>query len=164
LHYLNEWKLVEIKGRAKVIFMQVKDMMTSKVECISPEDPIRDAAQLMKSLDVGFLPVLDDGRLVGTLTDRDIVLRVIAEGKDVQYCKARDVMTSDVFWCYEDQNVDEVADCMAEKETRRMLILDHAKRLVGVVSIGDLAKVGGEQQKTGETIKEIAEAPPASAA
>jgi CBS domain-containing protein len=140
--------------------MNVSEIMSRKVEIISPETPIRDAAQKMKAYDVGFLPVGDNDRLVGTVTDRDMVIRVIAEGKDAEYCKTRDVMTSDVFWCYEDQTVDEVADYMAEKEVRRVLILNRAKRLVGVVSIGDLAKTGGEQQKTGELIKEIAEAPP----
>src|SRR5437016_12018057 len=83
--------------------MQAKDLMTKNVECISPEMPIRDAAQKMKALDVGFLPVCENDRLIGALTDRDIVLRTIANGKDVEYSKARDVMTNDAFWCYEDQ-------------------------------------------------------------
>ena len=143
--------------------MQAKDLMTKNVECISPEMPIRDAAQKMKALDVGFLPVCENDRLIGALTDRDIVLRTIANGKDVEYSKAHDVMTNDTFWCYEDQTSDEVADYMAEKEIRRVLILNRKKRLVGVISIGDLAKAG-EEQITGETIKDIAAAPPAQAA
>jgi CBS domain-containing protein len=143
--------------------MQAKELMSSKVECVSPEIQVQDAAQKMKSLDVGFLPVCENDRLVGALTDRDIVLRVIAEGKDVKDCKARDVMTTDVFWCYEDQTSDEVAGYMAEKEIRRVLILNRDKRLVGVISIGDLAK-GGEEQITGETIKDIAAAPPSPGA
>ena len=112
---------------------------------------------------MGFLPVCENDRLVGALTDRDIVLRVIADGKDLKKCKARDVMTDDVFWCYEDQTADEVADYMAEKEVRRVLILNRDKRLVGVISIGDLAK-RGEEKITGETIRDIATAPPAQAA
>jgi CBS domain-containing protein len=102
--------------------------------------------------------VCERDRLVGTLTDRDIVLRVIANGKEVDACKARDIMTTDVHWCYEDQTGEEVAEYMARKEIRRVLILDRNKRLTGVISIGDLAK-GGEEQKTGEAMREIVEAP-----
>ena len=144
--------------------VQAKDIMTPRVECVSPETPIRDVAQLMKVHDVGFLPVLDNDRLVGTVTDRDIVLRVVADAKDVEYTKTRDAMTNEVIWCYEDQSIDEVADVMAKEEIRRILILNHAKRPVGVLSIGDLAQAGGQQRTAGETIKEIAKAPPAKAA
>ena len=143
--------------------MQAKELMTGKVQCIAPDTKIPDAAKQMKALDVGFLPVCENDRLIGALTDRDIVLRAIADGKDVKKCKARDVMTDDVFWCYDDQTADEVADYMAEKEVRRVLILNRDKRLVGVISIGDLAK-RGEEQITGETIKDIAAAPPSQAA
>jgi CBS domain-containing protein len=144
--------------------MKVKTIMTPKVECISPEMSIRQAAKIMKTFDIGFLPVLEDDRLIGTITDRDIVLRGVCEGKDSESCEAREVMSPDAFWCFEDESVDDVADTMAEKETRRMLILNRDKRLVGVVSIGDLAQARGEERKTGETIREIAEAPPARAA
>lgn len=143
--------------------MKAKELMTRRVECIVPEATVHDAAQKMKSLDVGFLPVCEDDRLIGTLTDRDIVLRVIAEGRDARTCKAREVMTEDVLWCYEEQTGDEVAAYMADEEIRRVLILNEEKRLVGVISIGDLAKRGG-QLYAGEAIKEIASAPPAQAA
>jgi CBS domain-containing protein len=138
--------------------MQAKDIMTGNVECIPPGMLVRDAAMRMRFLDVGFLPVCENDRLIGTLTDRDIVLRGVADGRDLKICKARDLMTADVFWCYEDQTMDEVAEYMAQKEIRRVLILDRNKRLNGVISIGDLAK-RADEQKTGETIKEIAEAP-----
>jgi CBS domain-containing protein len=144
--------------------VKVKSIMTSKVECISPEMPVRQAAKIMKTFDIGFLPVLENDRLIGTITDRDIVLRGVCEGKDLETCEAREVMSPDAFWCYEEDSASEVADTMAEKETRRMLILNREKQLVGVVSIGDLAKARGEERKTGETIREIAEAPPARAA
>src|SRR5438270_6968262 len=146
---LNCWPIsIDQPGR---IGMQARDIMSKHVEIISPETPIRDVAQKMKASDVGFLPVGENDRLVGTITDRDIVVRAIAAGKDVEYCKAREVMTNDVFWCYDDQDVDEVADYMAEKEMRRVLILNRSKRLVGVISIGDLAKTGGAERKTAET-------------
>src|SRR5262245_61464904 len=139
--------------------MQAKKIMTTDVECISPDTTIPDAAEKMKYLDVGFLPVCKNDRLVGTITDRDIVLRVIAEGKDVNTSKTHEVMTSDVYWCYEDQTSDEVAAFMASKEIRRVLILNREKRLVGVISIGDLAQARGVQKKAGETMKEISQAP-----
>jgi CBS domain-containing protein len=143
--------------------MQAKEIMSPMVECISPDTAIEDVARKMKSLDVGFLPVCQDDRLVGTVTDRDIVLRSIAEGKDVKSVNASDVMTHDVFWCYEDKTADEVAEYMSDKKVRRVLVLNNDKRLVGVISIGDLAK-SGEEEKAGETTKEIVEAPPAQAA
>ncbi len=143
--------------------MQAKELMTGTVQCVSPETPVQEVARTMKSLDVGFLPVCENDRLVGALTDRDIVLRVIAEGKEIKDCKARDIMTKEVFWCYEDQTADEVADYMAEKEIRRVLILNRDKRLAGVISIGDLAKAG-EERITGEVLKDIVAAPPAKAA
>jgi CBS domain-containing protein len=143
--------------------MLAKELMTQPVECISPDMRLQDAARVMKSLDVGFLPVCENDRLIGTITDRDMVLRVIAEGRIKEDLKARDIMSPAAFWCYEDQTASEVGDYMSKKEIRRVLILDRNKRLAGVVSIGDLAK-GGEQDKAGEAIGIIAEAPPAQAA
>jgi CBS domain-containing protein len=145
------------------VFMKAKDLMTPGVECISPEAELQDVAIKMKTMDVGFLPVCESDRLAGTITDRDIVLRVIAEGRDPKTMKAREVMTPAVFWCYEDQSVDEVADFMAHKEIRRILVVDGTKRLTGVISIGDLAK-RGNAEKAGGAIADIAEAPPARAA
>jgi len=140
--------------------MQAKDIMTKSVKCISPEMRVQDAASEMKTLDVGFLPVCEGDRLAGTLTDRDIALRVVGEGRNPQDCTTRDVMTTEVYWCYEDQTTDEVADFMAAKEIRRVVILNRDKRLAGVISIGDLSKARGEQKRAGQTLKEIAEAPP----
>jgi CBS domain-containing protein len=142
--------------------MQARELMTGKVETTSPETRIQEVAQKMKSMDIGFIPVCENDRLIGTVTDRDIVLRGVADGVK-EDCKARDLMTSDVFWCYDDQSAEEVADYMASKEIRRVLVLDRNKRLTGVISIGDLAK-RGEQGKAGEAIGTIADAPPAQAA
>jgi CBS domain-containing protein len=142
--------------------MQAKDIMTTAVECISPDALIPDAAQMMKTLDVGFLPVCERDRLIGTLTDRDVVVRVIAEGKNIKDCRVRDVMTAEVHWVYEDQSEDEIAEQMSDKEVRRVLVLSRDKRLTGVISLGDLAK---EQEKTaGETMKDIVESLPEQAA
>jgi CBS domain-containing protein len=136
--------------------MKVRDIMTSNVECLAPEASIKEVAQEMKSLDVGFIPLCENDRLVGTLTDRDIVIRAVAEGLDPNTCNARDVMTRDVIYAFEDDDVKDVAEKMREKDVRRILILDGSKRLVGVVSIGDIAKV--EEKVSGKTLRDIAEA------
>jgi len=136
--------------------MKVREIMTTNVECVSPDAGLLELANKMKTLDVGFIPICESDRLVGTVTDRDIVIRGLAGGKSINTCKARDIMTKDVFWCFEDEDVKEVDSKMREKEVRRMLILNPEKRLVGVVSIGDISKV--EEKESGKTLKDITEA------
>lgn len=136
--------------------MKVSEIMTTNVECLAPETGMQQLAIKMKTLDVGFIPICENDRLVGTVTDRDIVLRCIAEGRDINSCTAHDIMTKDVFWCFEDEDVKSVAKKMQEKDVRRMLILNREKRLVGVVSIGDISKV--EEKVSGQTLHDIAEA------
>ena len=136
--------------------MKVQEIMTTNVECVGPETGVRELSSKMKTLDVGFLPICENDKLIGTVTDRDIVIRGIAAGKDIGTCTARDVMTKDVFWCFEDQDVKEAAEQMRKKEVKRMLILSKDKRLTGVVSIGDISKV--EEKESGKTLKNISEA------
>jgi CBS domain-containing protein len=136
--------------------MKVSEIMTTNVECVAPGSSMRELAETMKSMDVGFLGVCEGDRLVGAVTDRDIVIRGIAGGRDPSTCTARDIMTKEVVWCLADDNVKDVAKKMREKEIRRMLILDQDKRLAGVVSIGDISKV--EESESGKTLKEITEA------
>src|SRR5881409_840784 len=136
--------------------MRVRDIMSTDVKCLTPETGMKEVAIHMKTLDVGFIPICENDRLVGAITDRDIVLRAIAEGREISTCTARDVMTKDVFWCYEDDSVKDVAKKMREKDVRRMLILNHDKKLVGVVSLGDLSKV--EEKVSAQTLRDISEA------
>jgi CBS domain-containing protein len=136
--------------------MKIREIMTTNVECVSPDTGIPELANKMKMLDVGFVPICENDRLVGTVTDRDIVIRGLAGGKDINKQKAGDIMTQNVFLCYEDQDVKEVAEQMRDKDVRRMLILNKGKRLVGIVSIGDISKV--EERETGKTLKDISEA------
>jgi len=138
--------------------MKVREIMSRNVECIDRDASIKDAAGKMRLLDVGFLPVCEGGEVVGTLTDRDITIRHVADGQNPYRVKARDIMTPNVFFCYEDQDVEEVARYMQEHEVRRVLIYDRTERLVGVVSLGDLSKAAGEERLAGETLKDIAEA------
>src|ERR671937_1268828 len=101
--------------------MQVKEVMTHGVECIRPEATLQEAATKMKELDVGPLPVCgDDDRLVGMLTDRDITIRAVAEGQDPKTARVQDVMTPDITYCFEDQDVKEAARLMEEKQIRRL--------------------------------------------
>ena len=138
--------------------MKVSEIMSRNVECIESKASIKDAADKMRSLDVGFLPVCESDTVVGTLTDRDITIRHVADGQNPYRVKARDIMTPNALYCYEDQNVEEVGRYMQEHEVRRVLIYDRGQQLVGVLSLGDLSKVAGEECLAGETLKDIAEA------
>jgi CBS domain-containing protein len=136
--------------------MKVSEIMSTNVECFPPEAGIKELAIKMKTLDVGFIPICENDRLAGTVTDRDLVLRGIAEGRDINSTRARDVMTNDIFWCFEDEDVKAVAKKMREREVRRLLILNRDKRLVGVVSLGDISQV--EEKASGQTLHNITEA------
>ncbi len=137
--------------------MLIRDVMTRGVECVGPEDTIRTAAQKMKSLNAGSIPICDNDRLAGMLTDRDIAVRAVADGRDPTVCKVRDAMTPDVVYCFDDQSVEEAERVMKEKQIRRVLVLDRAKRLVGIVSLGDLAVRTGDREQTGEVLHEVSE-------
>jgi CBS domain-containing protein len=120
--------------------MKVKDIMTSEVQVIHPDDTLQAAAEKMSSHDIGFLPVLEADQLVGVLTDRDLVLRGVAQGLHSDAMLGRELMTAPVIHCFEDQDVKEVAKLMEESQIRRLVVLSYPdKRLVGVVSLGDLA-------------------------
>ncbi|HLH31277.1 MAG TPA: CBS domain-containing protein [Terriglobia bacterium] len=136
--------------------MKVSEIMTTNVECVSPDTGINEIADKMKTLDVGFLAVCENDRIAGTVTDRDVVIRGIAGGRDIKSMKASDIMTKDVHWCFENDDIKDVSEKMRDKEVRRMLILNQSKRLVGVVSIGDISKV--EEKESGKILKDTSEA------
>jgi CBS domain-containing protein len=118
----------------------IQDVMTRNVKSISPEDTVRRAAELMKELDVGVIPVVDGAKLVGMLTDRDITIRSTAAGQDPSKTRAGDVMSTDVRTCYATQTVDEVLAEMGDVQIRRVVVVDQASHsLVGIVSLGDMA-------------------------
>jgi len=132
----------------------VRDLMTRGVRTLSPNDTVVFAAQAMAELDVGSIPVCDGQRLVGVVTDRDLTLRSIAQQRDPQNTTLQEVMSTDVQWCYEEQSIEEAAQLMRDAQIRRLPIVDHDRKLVGVISLGDLAAKGGEQQAS-EALKEI---------
>lgn len=135
--------------------MQIKEIMTRNVEVITPDTSLREAAEKMRDLDVGSLPVCDGMRLQGMLTDRDITIRATAEGRDPAATSAADVMTGQIFYCYEDQDVAEAARSMEAKQIRRLPIVNQDKKLVGILSLGDLAVDTGRQKLAGEALTEI---------
>jgi CBS domain-containing protein len=138
--------------------MQLKDVMTPNPECIRPDATLQEAARRMRDLDIGAMPVCgDDDRLAGMITDRDITVRAVAEGKDPRTTPVREAMTEDVVFGFEDQDVGDAARVMEQKQIRRLLVLDRNKRLVGIVSLGDLAVEGGDRSKAGEILKEVSE-------
>lgn len=116
----------------------IADIMTRDVASVSPNESIRRAAEMMDDLDIGSLPVCDGRRLVGMITDRDIAVRGLAEGKGPK-AKVRDVMTPAIKYCYADQALDEISANMADIQLRRLPVLNRDKRLVGILSLGDLA-------------------------
>jgi len=137
--------------------MRVSEVMTRTPECIAPTATVHDAAGRMKKLDVGSLPVCDNDRLVGLITDRDIALRSVASGRDPRTDPVRDVMTAGIIYCFEDQDASEAAQLMSEKQIRRLPVLDRDKRLVGIVSLGDLATEARDEKVAGDALKEISE-------
>jgi CBS domain-containing protein len=141
--------------------MLVKFIMTLDVEWVSPECSIQEAARLMRSLDVGSIPVCgpsgdQENALLGMLTDRDLAIRATAEGLDPAITTVRDVMTQNLVYCYEDQDVHEAVTTMEALQIRRLIVLNRDNRLVGIVSLGDLA-VRANETKAGEVLKEVSE-------
>lgn len=137
--------------------MQLKEVMTSGVEVVSPEASIREAAEKMSHLDIGPLPVCDGDRLVGMLTDRDITVRAVAEGRDPVTTLVREVMTPDIVYGFDDQDVQDAARLMEQYQIRRLPVLNHSKRLVGIVSLGDLAVSPGNQPLASEVLEQVSE-------
>lgn len=133
--------------------MKVCDMMSSDVCLVSPDDRICDAARQMADKDIGALPVGENDRLVGMVTDRDIAVRAVARGLGPD-TKIREVMSGDVMYCFEDEELEAVADNMADIQVRRLPVLSRDKRLVGIVSMGDLAQCE-DARTAGETIAGI---------
>ena len=122
--------------------MNVAQVMTKDVELTDPGTTICEAARRMRDEDVGALPVGENDRLVGMVTDRDIAVRGVAEGKDPGSCTVRDVMSDGVFYCFEDEEAERAAEVMAQHKVRRLPILNREKRLVGVLALADLARAG----------------------
>jgi len=138
--------------------MQVKEIMTTGVECARPAASVREAAIRMRDLAVGSLPVCDHReRLVGIVTDRDLVIRALAEGADPETTRVDEVMTPGVEYCFEDQDVARAAELMKQKQIRRLLVLNRDKKLKGIVSLGDVAVKGRNDRMSGDTSEQASQ-------
>ena len=135
---------------------QIKDIMSRDVKVISPDATIADAAKSMRDGDFGMMPVGEDDRMIGAISDRDIAVRAIAAGLDGN-AKVRDVMSDGVCWAYDDEPVQRAAEIMAEKQIRRLPIVNRDKRLVGIVSLGDIAVERTEQKPAARALNAISE-------
>jgi CBS domain-containing protein len=129
--------------------------MTEKVSFVAPDTRIPVVAGIMRDEDIGSTPVVENDRLIGMVTDRDIVIRVVAEDKDPRAVTARDAMSPKVLYCFDDQNVEDVLENMGDNQIRRLPVVNRDKRLVGVVSLGDLAKASSG--KAGDALEEISQ-------
>jgi len=133
--------------------MKLKDILTKNPRVIGPDAMICEAARIMKKCDIGMLPVCDGERLVGAITDRDLAIRAVADGCDPLSTKVRDVMTSGICYCFEDQDLAEAGRLMEERQIRRLPVINRDKRLVGIVSLGDFAVRSQDEHLTEEILE-----------
>ena len=133
---------------------QLKDLMSRDVKVINPDMTIAEAAKQMRDGDFGMLPVGEDDRMIGTISDRDIAIRAIAEGKDCD-TKVRDVMSEGIAWAYEEDSVEKAAAIMSERQVRRLPVVNRNKRLVGIVALGDFAVESSEIKPAAQALSEI---------
>jgi len=138
--------------------MRVKDAMCADVRLISPSTTLREAAQEMRDSECGYLPVGENDRLVGAITDRDIIVRGLAANHNPDDAMVRDIMTKNGVYCVEDDDLKSAATKMKEKQIRRLIVLNHNKRLSGILSIGDIARHSNDNNMTGEIVRNVAKA------
>lgn len=138
--------------------MKIHEIMSAHARCIGPDNTLVEAAGLMRQLDVGALPVCEADRLAGMVTDRDIVLRGVAEGRDPHDAPVRDVMSPGIVYVFADQDVEEVARLMEDRQIRRLPVLNRQKRLVGIVSLGDVA-TSSNPVFSGRALRDISQPP-----
>jgi CBS domain-containing protein len=137
--------------------MKLSEIMTREVVILQPDDSLQSAAKKMRDLNIGFLPVCDGETLIGVISDRDITIRALADGMDVNIMLGRDLMTTPAIYCFEDQDVSEAAKIMEENQIRRLVVLSREdKRLVGVISLGDLAR-HATADRSGQVLQKISE-------
>jgi CBS domain-containing protein len=135
--------------------MKVKEVMTGQIETISPDSTLEQAARKMCLRDIGILPVVDEDIILGVVTDRDLVMRGLAEGWPTHLTVIRQVMTPGAFTCYEDQSITEVSKLMEKNMVRRLLVLDRNEKLVGLVSLTDLALKVPNEKVSGHVLSKI---------
>ena len=137
--------------------MKLSEIMTRDVVVMQPDDSLQSAAKKMRDRNIGFLPVCDGEELIGVISDRDITIRALADGMDVNIMLGRDLMTVPAIYCFDDQDVNEAAKIMEENQIRRLVVLSRdEKRLVGVISLGDLAR-NEPTDRSGQVLQKVSE-------
>jgi CBS domain-containing protein len=134
--------------------MQVKEIMSKTVTWVSPDLPLNQAAKKMLDLDIGCLPVGKDDRLVGMITDRDIACRAVAQGHDPAKTTVSDAMSRGISYCFDDEDIEEAAQLMEKKQIHRLPVLNRKKRMVGIVSLGNIA-LHASHELTGEVMEAV---------
>ena len=137
--------------------MKVSEVMTRAVDVIHPDSTLDEAAERMRRLDIGPLPVCDGDRLVGMITDRDITVRGTAESRDPVTTRVSEIMTPEVVFTYDDEDVKQAAKLMEDHQLRRLVVLNREKKLVGIVSLGDLAVETKDDKLKGQVLEEISQ-------
>jgi len=135
--------------------MLISEIMTEHVEFVTPDETLRQAALKMRDSGVGPLPVCENQGVIGMVTDRDITIRAVAEGLNPETTKVRDVMSGELICCYDDQDVDVAAHLMQSQQIRRVLVLNRDRRLVGIVSLADLALLAHTPERAGEVFQDV---------
>lgn len=135
--------------------MRLEDVMTQPVLVVRPHSTLQETAEIMRASNVGFLPVVEHAKVVGVVTDRDIAVRGVTPGLDPIHSKISDVMTTEVVWCFEDEDVDEAARIMGDREIRRIVVLNRNRWLTGIFSLGDLAYRSQDQKLTAEVMEQV---------
>jgi CBS domain-containing protein len=135
----------------------IKEIMSRDVRVLPPSATVQQAAEQMRVLDIGSVPVCDGEKLVGMITDRDIAVRAAADGRDPKTTKVADVMSSEVVWCYDDASTDEVSRLMQERQVRRIPIVNRDKQLVGIVSLGNVATSRDDDETKARTLEGVSQ-------
>jgi CBS domain-containing protein len=133
--------------------MQLREIMTQEVEIIGLDATLQEAAQQMRASNIGAVPVCEDKRIVGILSERDLMGRAIAEGRDPKTTRVREVMTPELITCFEDQDSGEAMRVMRERRLRHLAVVSRDQRLVGIISLRDLAMPSGEERLAGSAIR-----------
>ena len=144
----------KIKG---VFFVNVSDIMTKNPESAQVTDSIMNIASMMRDIDVGFMPILDGNILIGVATDRDIVIRAVADGMDIENTSVGEIMSSDLHVVSPDTDLDEAAHIMEEFKIRRLPVVDQDGLLVGILSLGDIAVRSQNIEEAGEVLEQVSE-------
>ena len=137
--------------------MYVKEVMSSSPIYISPTTTLKDAAIKMRDYDFGFIPVGENDRLIGIVTDRDITIRSVADGLDPNTTCVKDTLSDKVLYCWEDDDIEKAAESMEKQQVHRLIVLDNNKRMIGVISLGDLARKTHDEELCGEVVEGISE-------